>query len=359
MSFGISIGDFVAIGALAKKLYDDCSNAEGDFQDLADLCNDVALAIGATRPNDPFTVMRRQDADTINILTSGCRRTLERLDVLLGSYQNIKGIRGFGRRMGFINAKDERQSIRQRLHEHLLVITAFNTGATVDIGSLVARSLLAAVQERLGTSNAQDITKLAKEEQEYQKIVEEFAERSNLAEDTLKGRQEEIRSKLIEAAEEQQTGDTTGNTETKEISKLVKSESWHTTTATGPVPTKTSSYDPWQNTWFSYFGFRNLWPVSAAFAPCIHANVTEPVIKYSEMDAYICTLPEGWSITLTVGDREPLPLPSISSGRACGYRKEAAFYYVFNNMSCSSNNIPRTSRLYFLRNSLIDSKDAW
>jgi hypothetical protein len=106
MSFGFGVGDFIAVGTLAKQVYDECSNAPADFKELAALCKEVHIAVRACRPNDAFRILRIQTGTSLAVLAADCHATLESLEALLSKYSKLNTVRSIGKHMGFAMAKE-------------------------------------------------------------------------------------------------------------------------------------------------------------------------------------------------------------------------------------------------------------
>lgn len=337
MSFGFSVGDFIAVGTLAKQLFDECKAAGTEYKELETLCNNVGISVEACRVNDPFTVMRRQNAAAVTVLIEACTATLNRLRALLGKFNNFSGAKGFVRRIGFVSASDERQSIKQELRDHLNTLQTFMQGSQVDLSSLVVRLLLRQLSEdpskKLG---GLDMGAIPNDDNLIQDFLSEFAPDQNHAKKEVEEKSDDIKSKLKEYEKTKQAP----SLETKE--KLNEN---NTIKAITPAPSRNDPYDPWHNQWFATQGFEYLWPVSLVFSTHVDCPIFEPAIRYSEQEEWLCILPEGWSINFTLSNR--------------GSGDEQAFYYVFNNLSCTTNNTPKTSRLYYVFNSFCTKKSGF
>lgn len=90
MSFGVSFGDLVLASSLAWKVYKACKDSSEDFQRLS---GDVAsLHVVLKETEDYLGEFRDLDVSRVNrlrILADGCRDTLQDLEKLLRSYDNL------------------------------------------------------------------------------------------------------------------------------------------------------------------------------------------------------------------------------------------------------------------------------
>jgi len=329
MSFGFSVGDFIAIGVLAKNMYEQCTRAGDDYKELAILCRNFELAVAACPVNGPFSIRQHQNAAAVEVLTKACNTTLERLSALLGKYSSFKGAKGVVLRIRFVSAADERQSIREALRDHLIALQAVRQGHQIDLENLMVRLILKQVadQQKAG-SRTLDLSAIPNDDSLIQNCLLEFAPDSSVVKEELEEKTEEIKSKLRQYEE------------TKKVPALSNEEVSHVTKGMkplAPVAMNNKFYDPWQNTWFAVGGCFHLWPVSREYASFVHCPFPlQPEIRYAKEDEWLCMFPEGWSVNIDVAER--------------GFRgmgPEAAFYYVFNNLSCAADSIPQTSRLYF------------
>lgn len=89
MSFGVSVGDLVAVGTLANQLWTACREASPKFLDCANLCHEVSLVIEGCRPKNTNSVLRVQDSKTISQLAESCNTMLSTLQELLRKYNSL------------------------------------------------------------------------------------------------------------------------------------------------------------------------------------------------------------------------------------------------------------------------------
>ncbi|KAI1166772.1 hypothetical protein F5B18DRAFT_31684 [Nemania serpens] len=127
MSFGVSFGDLVLASSLAWKVYKACKDSSEDFQRLS---GDVAsLHVVLKETEDYLGEFRDLDVSRVNrlrILADGCRDTLQDLEKLLRSYDNLgtQVQRTWDRfRFGLQDLAD----IRSRLVSNVTLLTAFNS----------------------------------------------------------------------------------------------------------------------------------------------------------------------------------------------------------------------------------------
>lgn len=327
----------MAAGELAYKLYSACCAAHEDYHELAEVCREVSIAVNACSPNDPRSVLKDQHAEAISLIGLNCLRTLERLQSLLSKYDSLSVAQNFGKRLGFISAKSERESIRSRLQEHLGAINTILNGVQLDVLAFATRLLFTMAKAQGGGSNTVDLQKVVNNPTKLQDLFKELGEESKVLKDQLEENKNVIQEKLKEAVQNQSDSDSlsyskaTDKSTSGEIPERVGN-------LRGPTAASTKSYDPQSIEWYAAGGNRFLVPVSVVDAKSLKERPLDPVIRYSEADEFLCKLPEGWSMTQTLLSRGPISKP------------EEAFYYSFNNLSCSGDNIPRTSRAYFYTN---------
>ncbi|KAK4691776.1 hypothetical protein P7C71_g5297, partial [Lecanoromycetidae sp. Uapishka_2] len=96
MSFGFSIGDFIAVGDLAWKLYRDCYKvARGAPQEFHMLEREVStlshsLKILLEEVNDPDSILVKAGEDRVrmvNEMVAGIGETLKRLEKVAKKYE--------------------------------------------------------------------------------------------------------------------------------------------------------------------------------------------------------------------------------------------------------------------------------
>lgn len=370
MATGVSIGDLITAGQLAYSLFKRCKAASADYQELGNLCSEVSMTIDSCRPNDANTSLRWQNSDAMQTLSTSCQQTLGRLDNLLSKYEKGTGFQAIVSKMIFVNAKEERDNITQRLKLHLLVIGTFMSGENSKDLQTIKEVLAVSLTKAEETSEDPAAKILARDEQakDLQLI------KGMLVSLTTSGLSNEKHSEmgsagtslaqanlpsLIDLEEDQplssiaalnlspttakDMSEISPDPETSSAAKVdgklhaerVKAKS------VGPsfVPTDLQLINK-----FLAYVYRNpkkwtRWTPS----PLIHARgplaspeivwwPDAPTTPYTPDDQFFCTFPEGWSATPTLIRR---------------YGKtEEAYFYMFNNLSCAPDNTPKTSRSY-------------
>ena len=345
MSFEFIIGDFVAAGQLAFEVHKECSAVKGDYVELAEVCRNINVAINACSPNDPRSVLKNQDAESISIIGADCLGTLERLQSLLAKYDDLNSLQNISKELSLISAEAERHSIRKRLQEHLAAINTFMSGAQLDTTALIVwRLLLSIVKIQDGVLEPFDLKQKIDSPAKLQGLFKELVEGSKVLESQLDKRKDAVQDKLNEAIRDPDIlldlfvpnpDDDTGLEGTTQATQ-------------GPAEAKTTTYDLNFVHWFAVLRPNLLLPVSVSDAKTLNGTPSEPLMRYSEEDEFLCALPEGWSMVPTLRKRGP------------NCKLEEAYYYSFNNLSCSKDNRSRNSRAYFHRNPFMSySSQPW
>jgi hypothetical protein len=124
MSFGFSVGDFVAVGQLAWNVYKSCKNAPTSFNNLSS----EVLALHAVLREADEILSGNKLPDTsrgrLDVIMTGSRGVLNDLQVLLDKYQGLgsKTRRTFDR----LNWQSEDiAGLRLRLISHTGLLSAF------------------------------------------------------------------------------------------------------------------------------------------------------------------------------------------------------------------------------------------
>jgi hypothetical protein len=326
MSFGFSVGDFVAAGQLAHSVWSRCEAAAGDFEELGALCNEINIAVGTCQPNDARSILRSQHKEAITRLSASCYTTLKRLEKILDEHQGMNGIQGIGKKLGFIGSKTEREQIRSRLQLHLTTINTFLANVQVETSALTVRLLFSVLQEQFGDRDEATIRGIIDNPDTLQDLFKELRSENKLLNAELDKEKESIQVKLKAAVENRQQD--LGTIVAADVSQVQVARS----TYTGPVAPKSTPYDPWSINWFRDGGHKFLTPITAIQQ--LQMDPLEgPVMRYSVDEEWLSQLPEGWSgITTTLcrnGKREP------------------AMYYTFNNFPSVLEDVSRKSRAYF------------
>ena len=341
MSFGFSIGDFIAVGKLAFDLIEACKNASAEYHELGELCRIVSIAVEACRPNDPFTVLRRQNAESIAILAADCLSTLRQLQDLLGSYQNMNSVRNIGRKIGFLSAKQERNDIRARLQEHLSAISTFLNGVQMETLGLTVRLVLKMLEGQETTVGHANLQDMINDPEKLEMLLKDFGAESQIARDELKKNQDVVKTRLKEALD-QDTEEARSSIGSTGLDSNLPETQEKPLSLPGPAEPSIAPYNPKDIVWFADRAHFFKWITTDASC-FITVRLPPPTIRYSTVDEYHSTLPEGWSLTPTL----------VRNNQ----KTAEAYYYVFNNLSCAADNVPKTSRAYCLQNPFLSDAD--
>ena len=349
MSFGVSVGDLVAVGTLANQLWTACREASPEFQDCGNLCQEVSLVIEGCRPNNPNTILHAQDKKIISQLAESCENTLSTLKHLLQRYHSLGSTSHRVRdTLGFAYAKSDCDNIRRRLSEHLLVINTFLTGRQVtapDSAEDVSPELFFAlftllhdqtlVSPAINSSANLDLD----DETNWQAFRARVIAKADIEGDYLDQKRSYVKvcvKKFVEdRAKVAKSGANADSTSTSSeiITSIIRQGSTSNDVEVQiPAPAKPKGrYNPWAIPWFTAIGCRHLQAVAVGFDDLIK----EPpcIWRYSKEEEWLCLLPEGWSRTPTMILRDDTLNP--------------AYYYSYNNLSCQKDNRPKTSRGYF------------
>lgn len=127
MSFGVGLGDVLLLSKLAWDVYLDCKEASDDFRRLATEAASLHVVLKETE----VYLNEHQELDPsrknrLQILTNGCRETLDDLRKLLKKYESLgtQAQRTWDRlRIGLEDLAD----VRSRLVSNVTMLTAFNS----------------------------------------------------------------------------------------------------------------------------------------------------------------------------------------------------------------------------------------
>ena len=134
MSFGFSVGDFLALGGQAWALYQACSSASEVFDSTARQCLDIYIVIGQTKQSidNPRSQVDRTSYEAhvkLSVITSNCRTTLNNLEKILNRYKSLGtstptmwDTARFALRMF---AKSDLAEVRSQLTLHVVTILGF------------------------------------------------------------------------------------------------------------------------------------------------------------------------------------------------------------------------------------------
>ena len=126
MSFGVGVGDFLAVGRLVLDLYNACKDAPGEFQEICRELSSIHTVLSglAEQAKDPNSLFIKQGKERIPEWT----QIQENLEFTLGELQDlVKRYYKMGRnawmRIQFVN--ENLSNLRGRLSFHLNVINTF------------------------------------------------------------------------------------------------------------------------------------------------------------------------------------------------------------------------------------------
>ncbi|KAK2794086.1 hypothetical protein FQN52_009168 [Onygenales sp. PD_12] len=144
MSFGFSVGDFIAVTTLIHKIRKDFVGAPSQFRDISDevrslsiVLQDVGILVEGDDPNS-------QHAEELEHIANGCRDVLETLETTLDKYAELqsvpeKAVNGnIGRRMKRAWKKlkwepDDIRDLRSRIVLNLTLLKSFEGKLTSQI----------------------------------------------------------------------------------------------------------------------------------------------------------------------------------------------------------------------------------
>ncbi|KAI9367927.1 hypothetical protein BJX61DRAFT_261714 [Aspergillus egyptiacus] len=92
MSFGYSVGDFLATIELAKKLRRRFINAPGEFRSLSEDVKQLSSVLQEIDDLDPTDELDERQKQRLNEISQGCGNTLHELQYLLDQYQEIENV---------------------------------------------------------------------------------------------------------------------------------------------------------------------------------------------------------------------------------------------------------------------------
>jgi len=135
MSFGFSVGDFLAVGQLALTLYNECVGAPEEFQELARDLSSIHTVLSSleSQASDPSSPLQKNGGDRRPEwlqIKENLEGTLVELQDLINKYQNMGKNAWLRARLGLKDLSD----LRGKLSVHLNAINTF-------IGSLTLSAL--------------------------------------------------------------------------------------------------------------------------------------------------------------------------------------------------------------------------
>ncbi|KAH6667875.1 hypothetical protein B0J14DRAFT_601626 [Halenospora varia] len=163
MSFAPSIGDLVKAGKLAFDLYRACESAPDVFQEAAQQCHSIYIAIKQTQryllqhtaPSDHISDENTQKLSTI---TAACWNTLQQLQGLLQGYHSLGTAAPKIRdafRFGTRGIKDDLTDVRLNLGIHLHSLSVLMIGLQGETLGTIQQSL-----DRIETNSQQSVARL-------------------------------------------------------------------------------------------------------------------------------------------------------------------------------------------------------
>ena len=335
MASPVSLGDLVIAGQFACKIWEACRDAGAEYDDLAQLCSEIHLTIDLCRPNERTSVLRQQESETIEVLASGIKTTLTRLEKILGSYSGINetGVRSFRGRISFsFFTKSDRDDITKSLQQKLQLLTAVLQGSSLNLQNVAVSLLLELVVEKRKAGDKRlDDEAIKTNSTVVAGLIEDLGIISeHTKEKLLKDRK--IGEKIIRA-EIDKDESAEGLAKPESPVKLLE----HSGYFNAPTATKTDKFDPPKVLhWFGKIeNLFTLVTVSDAFSQLttVWPPPNPPPIRYSQQDEWLCPFQEGWTLNRTSAERLGI--------------SEQAFYFSYNSLSCQPDRKPMTSRLYF------------
>lgn len=150
MSFDYAVGDFFRLGQAAFALYEACSNASDVFQETAQQCLSIYIAIGQTQKefrssNSKLDRGHYQTHIELSALTTSCRSTLARLERIVGRYKSLATpaprLWDTVRFSVRLLKNDDLADIRSKLTIHLLSLNVFLARVQGEALNVIGRKL--------------------------------------------------------------------------------------------------------------------------------------------------------------------------------------------------------------------------
>ncbi|KAF1957958.1 hypothetical protein CC80DRAFT_547013 [Byssothecium circinans] len=336
----VSIGDLILLGQIAFTAWDAFQKAGEEYRYLAQLCQSIHLAI----KDIPEGIPEKQGAVTLDLVTTGLREALAAAEKILGNYEDMDRLtlRSIRKRISFsLATTSDRETIEKRLALQLHTLSVFLGGKTLEYQSLTAKLLMWLVDERQSAKGEKiDVNKIVDDQVAFQELLDQLDVRDAKTKETLQlsETQDKIKTKLAEEGQHR-----SGHSSGTSVDKAEKQDSTSQSTASklllGPSATKFQQYYPLAMRWFAeiqpFFS-----PLTVQDACWNKPYLSNPTIRYSERDEFLCPFQEGWTLNRTYADR-------------LGVTAEEAYYFSYNGLSCESTRSIKTSRLYFCRSALI------
>ena len=150
MSFGFALGDFIAVGNLAWKVYRSCKHIADEFEEVgreALAAHTIVKELEDEAHNERSVLNRsgHEQKVELNTLVAGLCKALEELDGIIRKYN---GLTRRERRIWKLRlATKDLKGIREKLNYHLTAINAFTSGLSRGTLARVEDVLLELVQE--------------------------------------------------------------------------------------------------------------------------------------------------------------------------------------------------------------------
>ena len=237
------------------------------------------------------------------ILVEQCKGTLRRLQDYLGYYQNMSTVRNIGRKVKFATDGEERNAIRMSLQEHLAALNLFMNSVQMSAIGLIVEFLFRMIEGQSGEVSHTEALDFLQNPDRVNALLKDFSSETNATRSELDKNQEAVKQKLREAAEEKSGGDQDEGADGAASKDPTSSESQPGHSSSLSVPS-VSVYNPLHFQWFADGGWRYLQVVSVDASPFLAPILPPAHIEYSRSDNYCCNLPEGWSITPTLIERD-------------------------------------------------------
>jgi hypothetical protein len=89
MSFGYSVGDFIAIGTLSWEVYKSCKEAPGSFKDISSKVLSLHVVLKEAEETVFAHPLSTTKQERLKAVRDGCYQVLTDLDALLKKYQSL------------------------------------------------------------------------------------------------------------------------------------------------------------------------------------------------------------------------------------------------------------------------------
>lgn len=89
MSFGYGVGDFLAVGKLALKVYNVYKDAPAEFKDISDEIDSLQIILGQQDRAFQDGKLSTKQKEELGRILQGCKNVLKDLDELMTKYQSL------------------------------------------------------------------------------------------------------------------------------------------------------------------------------------------------------------------------------------------------------------------------------